>query len=175
MNGNMSLGKRVTVLEKGGGADIKKEISDLQDAVATVQDAVTTAQNEINALENKVNSGHVYSTEERVVGTWIDGRPVYERTVEISDNRVVSGSFEITVLNNIDFLVSQNVMFRDVYQNGAKFILSNYAPTISGWSQGSLIYVNSNNVLIFRFDGAGGGLEIFGVIQYIKTTDTVTP
>ena len=124
--------------------------------------------------ENAQPKLHEYSADEKVVGTWIDGRPVYERTVEISDNRVVNGSFEIIVLENIDFLVSQNVTFRDVYQNGAKFILSNYAPTISGWTQGSLIYVNSNNNLIFRFDGAGGELKIFGVIQYTKTTDTAT-
>ena len=28
----------------------------------------------------KVEALHVYSTEEKVVGTWIDGRPVYEKT-----------------------------------------------------------------------------------------------
>ena len=27
------------------------------------------------------NNGHTYSTDEQVVGTWIDGSPVYERTV----------------------------------------------------------------------------------------------
>ena len=77
MNGNMNLGKRVSVLEKDGGADIKKEISDLQVAVAS-------AQNDIDALEAKVNSGHMYSTDEQVVGTWIDGKQVYEITIEFA-------------------------------------------------------------------------------------------
>lgn len=158
----------------------KTEVDTLLANKVSTSDLVASSFSGTKAIiGNQVSGGggsalHVYSTEEKVVGTWIDGRPVYERTVEISDNRVVNGSFEIIVLNNIDFLVSQNVTFRDVYQNGAKFILSNYAPTIAGWTYGSLIYVNSNNDLIFRFDGAGGELKIFGVIQYIKTIDTAT-
>ena len=79
MNGNMNLGKRVTVLEKGAGSDIKKEISDLQASVSEMQSSVTTVQEEITNLENKVNSGHVYSTEEKVVGTWYNGKTLYEK------------------------------------------------------------------------------------------------
>lgn len=99
MNGNMNLGKRVTALEKGAGSDIKKEISDLQVAVATVQGAVATAQNDIDALETKVNSGHVYSTEEKVVGAWIDGRAIYEKTWTI-ENANATNNWDVT---NTDF------------------------------------------------------------------------
>ena len=42
MNGNMNLGKRVTALEKDGGADIKKEISD----------AVQTFNYQLNSMAN---------------------------------------------------------------------------------------------------------------------------
>ena len=55
MNGNMNLGKRVSALEKDGGADIKKEISDLQASVSEIQTSVSTVQEEITNLENKVN------------------------------------------------------------------------------------------------------------------------
>ena len=160
MNGNMNLGKRVSLLEKEGGADIKKEISDLKV--------------EIETLENKVNSGKVYITDEQVVGTWTDGRPVYEKTINLSDTRVTGEPFEITFLKNIDFLVKYSVMHKDDNQNGAKYILANYTGTSPSWFHGSQMYINSNNDLLFRFDGAGGHLEIFGVIQYTKTTDTAT-
>ena len=99
MNGNMNLGKRVTVLEKGGGADIKKEISDLQDGLKTAQEDIATAQEEISNLENKVNSGHVYSTVEKAVGTWIDGRTIYERTWTIA-NTNATNNWDVT---NTDF------------------------------------------------------------------------
>lgn len=104
MNGNMNLGKRVTLLEKDGGAEIKKEISDLQDAVVTVQNSVTIAQKDIDALETKVNSGHVYSTVEKVVGTWIDGRSIYEKTWQI-ENVTAANNWDVT---NADF---ENIAF----------------------------------------------------------------
>ena len=95
MNGNMNLGKRVLALEKDGGADIKKEISDLQEAV-------TTAQNDIDALETKVNAGHVYSTEEKVVGTWIDGTTAYEKTFTLD-----SPTNELVLEQNVKHLITQ--------------------------------------------------------------------
>lgn len=107
MNGNMNLGKRVTVLEKDGGADIKKEISVLQEEVSTTKNAVKTAQNEIDALETKVNSGHVYSTEEKVVGAWIDGRTIYEKTWTV-ENTSVQTNWDVTneYFVNIAFVTS---------------------------------------------------------------------
>lgn len=33
---------------------------------------------------------HHYSTSEKVIGTWIDGKPIYEKTVELSSQLVVS-------------------------------------------------------------------------------------
>lgn len=107
MNGNMNLGKRVTALEKDGGADIKKEISDLQNAVMEIQASVSTVQNEISNLENKVNSGHVYSTDEKVVGKWIDGRNIYEKTWQI-DNVTATNNWDVTneYFANIAFVTS---------------------------------------------------------------------
>ena len=42
-------------------------------------DANNTVRSKINALENKLN----YSTEEHIVGKWIDGSDLYEKTVDI--------------------------------------------------------------------------------------------
>ena len=103
----MNLGKRVTALEKDGGADIKKEISDLQVSVAEAQAAITTAQEEISNLETKVNSGHVYSTDEKVVGKWIDGRNIYEKTWQV-ENTTVTTNWDVTntYFENIAFVTS---------------------------------------------------------------------
>ncbi len=37
-------------------------------------------KNKINYTGGGGNSMHIYSTTERVVGTWIDGKPLYEKT-----------------------------------------------------------------------------------------------
>lgn len=114
MNGNMNLGKRVAALEKDGGADIKKEISVLQDAVAEMQTSVSTTQEEISNLENKVNSGHVYSTEEKVVGAWIDGRVIYEKTWVI-ENTTAPSNWDVTnpYFENIAIVTSASLYDTD--------------------------------------------------------------
>ena len=155
MNGNMNLGKRVTVLEKGGGADIKKEISVLKEEVAATQYAVRTAQNEIDALETKVNSGIVYSTEERAVGTWIDSSTIYQKTYMLS-KAITANANDWTKIEDL-----------------------NEKSAVDG-----LLYVDANKnpfrLCGFKFDN---GLYVFAplvlsisgfTIQYTKTTDTPT-
>ena len=166
MNGNMNLGKRVSVLEKDGGAEIKKEISDLQDAVAKAQVAITTAQEEISNLENKVNAGHVYSTEEKVVGKWIDGKTLYEKTFigSINDNRDWA-VLDTTSNLNIDKICHEK---------------ANWLSTDGYWYEGNK--VDNSYTFLYRcgkeniqFLTTGMNLTSITVtIQYTKTTDNPT-
>ena len=52
---------------------------------------------------------HTYSTEEQVVGTWIDGSTVYEKTIDLgSDTTIGSNGYDITTFipSNIDRVIS---------------------------------------------------------------------
>ena len=156
MNGNMNLGKRVTVLEKGGGAAIKKEISDLQDAV-------TKAQSDIDALETKVNNGHVYSTEEKVVGTWIDGTTAYERTFAL-DNP----ANELVLLENVNHLITQTGHWVQVEKPSEEQLF----PREHNTNQSAMVGVLENNLTLMVT-----GINILRcaiIVQYTKTTDTPT-
>lgn len=70
MNGNMNLGSRLSRLENGDSG---------------------------GGSQNKL---HVYSTEEKVVGKWTDGRNVYEKTF-YSEN-IPAGSGNSTTIGTID-------------------------------------------------------------------------
>lgn len=167
MNGNMNLGKRVTALEKDGGADIKKEISDLQDAVTQAQEAITTAQVEITNLENKVNSGNVYSTEEKVVATWIDGRPIYQKTIAFTF--VGSSTVIVDISDNIDI-----VLYAYAYAKNSKYMYNISMYTQGQGGQFLYDYNNPNKLRIKNtnpdFDNSSGYLTV----QYTKTTDNPT-
>lgn len=161
MNGNMNLGKRVTALEKDGGAEIKKEISDLQDAVATVQ-------NDIDALETKVNIGHVYSTEEKVVGTWINGQSLYEKTI-VEENESGFARNVTIYQNETENIISvEKVM---LYNSGESHWISERFMTFPlglDWTE---------HIINFRHNEAGydGSIKkIRFTIQYTKTTDNTT-
>lgn len=166
MNGNMNLGKRVTALEKDGGADIKKEISDLQVAVATVQNAVTTAQTDIDALETKVNRGHVYSTDETVCGTWIDGKTLYEKTFIGS----TSDSSNWTVLDTTSNLNIDKICHEK----------ANWRSTDGYWYEGNK--VDNSYAFLYRCGNENiqyltTGMNLTSItvtIQYTKTTESTT-
>ena len=102
-----------------------KDVADLQSTVgdtnAGLVKGVADNASDISALDTRVDAledGHVYSTSEQVVGKWIDGKPLYERTLVWNVGTVsnTSGlqslSYTIANLNEIKFidgLVNRNV------------------------------------------------------------------
>lgn len=68
-------------------------------------------------------SSHNYSTTEQVVGTWVDGSPVYEKTFVI--NNPATGNNTITHnISNLDMLISVSGFAKraDGYQQMFNFI-----------------------------------------------------
>lgn len=69
----------------GGGASQLSDLSDVN--ITSVSNGQVLKYNAlsskwINANESGGSSSHYYSTTEQEIGTWIDGRPVYELTVD---------------------------------------------------------------------------------------------
>ena len=120
---------------------------------------------------NISSNGINYSTEEQNTGlTWIDGKKIYQKSFNISNIMPINS--EYVIMDNIDTLILHSLMFSDsAYQNGAWFILSSYSPIVSTWFWGDVLYLNSNNQLIFRIDGRGGILSLKGTVQYTKSTE----
>ena len=58
-----------------------------------------------------VKSLHHYSTTEQVVGTWIDGKPVYEKTIHYTGTQSASGTLTlIDVPESIDVKTFSGVL-----------------------------------------------------------------
>ncbi len=66
----------------------------------TNNEAISEVNGELGGLQEKQIQMHNYSTEEQVVGTWIDGKPLYRRVFEISSSE--RASFEDNLVQNID-------------------------------------------------------------------------
>ena len=121
------------------------------------------------AKEKWVNGGHKYDTEEHIVGTWIDGKPIYEKTIEGN----LPSSAGTTLNNNIDistldidtfislegqaFVTNDNSVVRNInfYQSSTLYILSDYT---KGYIRQAVpsTYVSKSQII---------------TIQYTKTTD----
>jgi hypothetical protein len=117
------------------------------------------------APTNLIKEGHNYSTTEQVVGTWVDGKPIYEITMVAHNNILNTGGAEwisfgvllddTSILNAIDRVIDGQIYQADgslpyrlqvaIVSNEWKWRCENYSS-------------DNNNVSYCR-------------LQYTKTTD----
>jgi len=102
-----------------------------------------------------------YSTEEQVVGTWIDGRPVYQKTYVVNGINAASGHFTIDEQDYIYFF-------------GVAKVQTSIIPLGTDWDnsyKASCYY--GDGQMNYQF-GSWGDVENKSIIltaQYTKTTD----
>lgn len=113
---------------------------------------------------------NVYSTDEKRIGTWTDGKPLYRKVVtgtlpslqvssETVDGNVAHGISNIDIVTNIyGELVYSNVPY--------KF------PILSSNGKATVIKtVNSENIVLRASDSWQAGPPVMFVLEYTKTTD----
>lgn len=126
--------------EGGGGSSTLAGLDDvdlnnLQDGQIIKWDA--TNQKFVNANESGGSSSHTYSTTEQVVGTWIDGKTLYEITV----SRAFSANETYQIATGINEMFLTNVMFD--YASGRRF--SEFYISTSNVSSCRSLYIETNN------------------------------
>jgi hypothetical protein len=87
-------------IESNGG-----DYSDVDKSYVTLQYTKTTD----SAIS--IGSETEYSTDEKVVGTWIDGKPIYQKTFEITSG--ISNDTAIELQNNCETLVGYRLNYAD--------------------------------------------------------------
>lgn len=163
--------------------------NDLVDALLTVLDAdgglkqgaVTAAAIADNAVEakhitakavtaDKIDFASVnkYSTEERVIGEWIDGRPVYQKTLDIivdfKQNQYTNVPHGISGITDNFVVVSTQSAGAIGRTSGA---VDRMIPRIEWQHQAGLIAVEKNN-LVFASSWPWGRSRVILTIQYVK-------
>ena len=107
---------------------------------------------------------HEYSTSEHTVGNWVDGRPVYEKTIFI-DVPSGAGRFDLVTLDsNIDLIISQT----------AFMYLSNYIRFLPYTDIGNYdtnIYFNLPTLYLAVENDSWEGYKLCITIQYTKSSD----
>lgn len=123
-------------------------------------------------------SSHTYSTNEQVIGTWIDGTPVYEITVESTTTRdgsvstsqsVSTGASDIKELIDLRGAVSYGAntawlpfTFSD---NASSGLTNSRVKIIAVGNDGNVFFEIGNN-----YNGANCINKVIITIRYTKTT-----
>ena len=117
----------------------------------------------ITPLPGKFMGGLNYSLEEQVIGTWIDGKPIYQKTFTELSVTVNTGSWtnHVVTIPNGETLISFKAY--NVESNGSVEIT--HAMDIDG------IYIPNGDVNVLSFSGAQNRQINIVTVQYTKTTD----
>lgn len=127
----------------------------------------TTKKTTVGDIQKNAN----YSTTEQRVGTWIDGKPVYEITivnysVTLSNNSALIGQLNVSVDHFVsaDWAVGTPTAQNNAWRTG--YLSSDYYSGIQ------VSMVNSKyNIYIFARDSTTNPIKVMATIRYTKTTD----
>lgn len=123
---------------------------------------------------------HKYSTEEQVIGTWIDGKPLYEKTVQLT---LTPGSNTTAIahgISGISRVVDYNgILFGSLYglDKTCKMSQSVFnSATSTGMTANTtycanIQYVDATNVMYSLGSAYPANIQMNLTVQYTKTTD----
>lgn len=117
-----------------------------------------------------ITQQHNYSTEEKVVGTWVNGKPIYEKTLLFENQYLQDGFTDLDHgISDIDMYIDLKGNYQNL-ENSNMFLLSHL--NINGFSVSIGAWCN-NKTQIRISTGANmvGNYNIYMTIQYTKTTD----
>lgn len=110
---------------------------------------------------------HTYSATEQIVGTWIDGKPIYEKT--ITENFTSNTGSVSLASYSIDKLIE--VKARGIQPSSNNIVFMSYYGGESDYAR--WYYRPSDSTLQVRFGSSYGKGEYYITLQYTKTTDSV--
>ena len=142
-------------LWKGGGSGGSSSLSEMTDVTLSNLQANDVLKYNGSVWVNDDNL-HEYSTEEKVVGKWIDGKPIYEKSYFIQNTVVLNNNNWakiIQILENVKYLVYSEIY--DPYYYNSMYLIKYREGYLEGLAP-FVIGINSNSYV---------------TIQYTKTTD----
>lgn len=119
---------------------------------------------EIYAPQGGGSGSIEYSTDEKIIGKWIDNKPLYSKTLSMGNISSASGTYEIAHgIQNISEIIDIKTRYNRLYG----FRISGNFYTSSEWC--SIAIVPSGNIAIFKNAMTVNNLYI--TLYYTKTTD----
>lgn len=112
-----------------------------------------------------MDAGSNYSTEEQVVGTWIDGKPIYQKTVDCGALPKNSSKEIDTGLSNVIVVDMRGIAYK-----------SSYGHTLPNPAMGNALEewyydYSTNKIVITTHEDRSSYTNVYVTLRYTKTTD----
>lgn len=111
----------------------------------------------------------IYSDEEREVGVWRDGKPLYQKSFYLSSSGTSEVTIDVSSLSIDTFLFVPNASYKRASSNGNTVYLGFY---VSSEDRYQCFFRRSANQIAVMGMGSSYLGSVVVTIQYTKTTDT---
>ncbi len=116
-------------------------------------------------VENAIEEKHIYSTEEQVIGTWINGKPLYRKVIEgisINDNTatIIPTNIANAKIVSINGVIKANTD-SDFY--AVPYIVEEKYLYVNTCDNGTNLRIRTND--------EWEGFSLTVILEYTKTTD----
>ena len=144
------------------------EISTINNNIGNLDNLETTNKSSVVNSINEINNRFTYSTEEKVIGKWENGKPLYEKAITFTDfERTGTDTYKNHNIPNID-LAFINFSKSFGTQPSGETVVGNYAYNtaysfqISGANRNAILYSVGSSIAMS---------SITVTLNYTKTTD----
>lgn len=105
--------------------------------------------------ENPVISEQIYSTEERVIGKWINGKPIYRKVINTGEVLINNTWTKIGSISDVECIINHSAI------GSGNNTIAKTCPMVEIDSAGNIM------AIVFSYDFTISTL----IIEYTKTTD----
>ena len=153
-----------------------EDINEIKNVVNTnadnMQEKLKAGNNIVIDDNNEISENIKYSTTEKVVGTWVNNKPLYEITIFIENTTISSSTKEISIL---DITNNDVVMVDNMYINGdTSSTAGNRQKVFGNFTDNNGHYVNVRgwqNNLLLQTDFLYYINKAYITVKYTKTAD----
>lgn len=115
---------------------------------------------------------HHYSTNEQIIGTWIDGKPIYQKTIDTSNlstnymNPTDLGIPSTSTIVGIDLIGMYSI-------EGGHYQITDMSLTVSStFSKNLYMYIENKNANYTMYRTGSGSIDyLYTTLKYTKTTN----
>ena len=172
-NGIYALNSDTLIIGYGGnnkGMDSKNSLSGKWDGANNVTNYTGRPTNTsvlycIATHNMFMNEGSNYSTDEQIVGTWVNGKPIYQKTFTGTTSATTTSDSVAGTISNFDTLINSN---GTIFLSGAWGVNQHSLP----YNNVAEYYVDdSNQIIIHKQNEIANNKQYMVTLQYTKTTD----
>lgn len=134
-----------------------------------IQDSIETEINEINEKFLNIYEKNEYSTEEQRIGIWIDGKPLYRKSIMKTINSSVSA--DLGSISDIDYINVVDGCTKFTSGSNSYYVPTSTYETSNNYSKLFIQKNNSTNIATIKWTGNSTTGTIYATVEYTKTTD----